>query len=118
METVQYNYEVEGESPNEKIWFNLDTFPQIKFCFAEVRLGGQNEDGSTAVTYTLDVKHIIGTDDDEKIQKLVDSPEFNQQVREFLTNLLEAMINTSQAARDKSVQPLESNEVKKPGELT
>ena len=117
METIQYDYEVEGEKPDEKVWFTLGSFPKIKFCYVEVRLGEQNEDGSTQVKYILDVKHVIGADDEEEIQKQIDSFEFNHQVREFLTNLLETMVKTSQAARDNSVQPLESNEVKNSGKL-
>lgn len=116
---INYSYEEEKvENGTDIIWFTFETFPQIKFCFAEVRLGEQNDDGSTGVIYTLDVKHIIGTHDDEEIQKLVESQEFNQQVREFLASLLEATVKTAQAARDNSVQPLESNEDKNSVKLT
>lgn len=105
---VNFDYHVDGDGPNQKVWFSFETFPMIKFAFSDVTIGDSNDDGTTQIRYTLETS-IISEDVTE--DDILSNRDFNEQVRGLLSHLLESMVKASkESSLLKPKEPIDNQE--------
>jgi hypothetical protein len=84
---INFNYQNEMIDSKEVIYFNLETFPSVKFRYDNIRFGTPDEDNMVPIMFDLDVAHLKDIDEAQL------GEDFNNQVKELLTYLLQAANN-------------------------
>lgn len=96
MTMIDYTYEVEKheETGTETVWFNLNSFPGIKFNYVDVRFGSIDEENQVPVQFDLDYRYLKSHEEDETNRALIDTKEFEAQASALLVHLLSSIGKT------------------------